>query len=228
MTVDGDHWQLAQPFPDGATLAAVAADDATVWRARALKLSNVGFSLLGAVVEVVTGRSYSDHVRSAVLEPFGLTATTPDVDPGDVADHATGYTSLAYAPDRIPFEHIATAAMAAATGFSSTATDLVRWAAAHFPGDERVLSDDAKRQMQRTEWTVAGAGEYGLGLEIGKVGERRVVGPQRRLPRFHHPHVVGPGRAPRRGGAHERCRRAGVRAGRRRPAPRRAGQSRGW
>ena len=182
---DGDHWQLARPFPDGATLREVAADEATVLaRNERFKYSNVGFSLLGAVVEVVTDRSYADHVRSAVLDPLRLAATTPDIDPGAVADHATGYTSLAYAPERIPFDHIATGAMAAATGFSSTATDLVRWAAAHFPGDERVLSDDAKRQMQHTAWTVEGAGEYGLGLEIGKVGERRVVGHSGGFPGF--------------------------------------------
>jgi hypothetical protein len=77
----------------------------------------------------------------------------------------------------LPFDHVATGAMAAATGFSSTASDLVRWAAAHFHGDERILGDDAKRQMQRTEWTVeGGGGEYGLGFGIAKVGERRVLG----------------------------------------------------
>ena len=41
-------------------------------------------------------------------------------------------------------------------GSRSTATDLVRWAAAHFHGDDRILSDDAKRQMQRTEWAARG------------------------------------------------------------------------
>ena len=67
--------------------------------------------------------------------------------------------------------------MAAATGFSSTASDLVRWGAAHFHGDERVLSDDSKRLMQRTEWVVGDAsGEYGLGLAVADVGGRRVLG----------------------------------------------------
>lgn len=175
---DGDHWQLVRPFPDAATLRAIAADDAQVLaRNERFKYSNVGYALLGAVIEAVTGTSYADHVTATLLGPLGLDATSPEIDLADTSDHATGYTALAYAPRRIPFDHIATGAMAAATGFSSTATDMVRWAAAHFSGDERILSDDAKRQMQRTEWTVIGsAGEYGLGFGIGKLGERRVLG----------------------------------------------------
>jgi hypothetical protein len=67
--------------------------------------------------------------------------------------------------------------MAPATGFSSTATDLVRWASAHCLGDTRLLSDDAKRQMQRKEWTVEGAASsYGLGWSIAEPGGRRVLG----------------------------------------------------
>ena len=67
--------------------------------------------------------------------------------------------------------------MASATGFSSTATDLVRWASAHFFGDTRLLSDDGKRQMQRTEWIVEGAASsYGLGFSIAEPGGRRVLG----------------------------------------------------
>ena len=68
--------------------------------------------------------------------------------------------------------------MASATGFYSTACDVVRYAAAHFHGDDRLITDDTKRQMQRTEWPVEGTGgtEYGLGLAISTIGERRVLG----------------------------------------------------
>ena len=120
---DGDHWQLVRPFPDAATLRRIATDDAAVLgRNERFKYSNIGFALLGAVVEAVTGRGYADHVRrGAAASRSGLAATTPEIDLADAADvagHATGYTSLAYAPVRVPFDHIATGAMAAATGFS--------------------------------------------------------------------------------------------------------------
>ena len=172
---DGDHWQLVRPFPDATTLRRIAEDDAAVLpRNERFKYSNIGYSLLGAVIEAVTRRPFAEHARAALLDPLELRATSPELEAAD--DHATGYSALAYAAERIPFDHIATGAMAAATGFSSTASDLVRWAAAHFHGDDRLLSDDGKRQMQRTEWSVTGGGEYGLGFAIAKVGDRRVLG----------------------------------------------------
>jgi CubicO group peptidase (beta-lactamase class C family) len=175
---DGDFWQLYRAFPDAAGLLDVANDEAIVLgRNERFKYSNVGYSLLGRVIERATGSTYAEHVRVALIDPLGLAATAPDIDPAAVSDHATGYSALAYADRRLPIDHIATGAMAPATGFSSTATDLVRWASAHFFGDTRVLSDDAKRLMQRKEWTVEGASSsYGLGLAIAEPGGRRMLG----------------------------------------------------
>ena len=50
--------------------------------------SNVGYSLLAAVIEVVTGRSYDEHLQESVLEPAGLTSSgyrLPDLDERDLA-----------------------------------------------------------------------------------------------------------------------------------------------
>ncbi len=130
------------------------------------------------MIEQATGAAVRDachrcacSTRSASPRPHRTSTPT------SAGDHATGYTAFAYAEHRLPIGHVATGAMAPATGFSSTATDLVRWAAAHFLGDSRVLSDDAKRRMQRTEWPVEGAASsYGLGLAIAEPGGRRVLG----------------------------------------------------
>jgi CubicO group peptidase (beta-lactamase class C family) len=174
---DGDHWQLVRPFPDAAALIGIAADDGEVLAPNErFKYSNVGFSLLGAVIEAATGEPYAEHVQGELLEPLGLRATSPDIDPAAADDHATGYTSLSYAAERIPIDHIATGAMAAATGFSSTAGDVVQWAAAHFIGDERILPDDAKRAMQHTQWDVVASGQYALGFQVADLGGRRVLG----------------------------------------------------
>ncbi len=140
------------------------------------KYSNIGYSLLGLVIEAVTGNRYVEHVRHAVIEPLGLTRTTPELEADHLSLHVTGYTSLAYADRRLPIDHITTAAMASATGFSSTAEDLVRYAAGHFRGDRRVLTDHSKRLMQRREWEVGDGSAYGLGLATAEIGGRRVFG----------------------------------------------------
>jgi len=178
---DGDFWTLHRAFPDAARLMAVARDEGAVLPANErFKYSNIGYSLLGQVIEAVTGRAYAEVVREQVIDRLGLTRTAPDHD-ADLGAYAIGHSALAYADERVAVEHVATGAMAPATGFVSTAEELVRYAAAHLPGDDRLLGDDAKRLMQRTEWRVDGPGpeplaEYALGLMVSRVGTRRLLG----------------------------------------------------
>lgn len=180
---DGDFWALHRAFPDAAALMAVARDEGVVLPANErFKYSNIGYSLLGQVIEAVTGRAYAEVVREQVIDRLGLTRTAPDHDAA-LGAYAAGHSALAYADERVAVEHVATGAMAPATGFVSTAEELVRYAAAHLPGDDRLLGDDAKRLMQRTEWRVDGPGgggeplaEYALGLMVSRVGSRRLLG----------------------------------------------------
>jgi CubicO group peptidase (beta-lactamase class C family) len=175
---DGDFWQLGRGFPDDLALQTVATDRADVLPAnQEFKYSNIGYSLLGQVVAAASGMSYKEFVRTEIVDALGLQHTGPELDPARADEYATGYSSLAYADARIPIDHVDTGAMAAATGFYSTAEDMCRYASAHFLGDERLLTDRSKRLMQRTEWKVEGASsEYGLGFAIQDVAGRRLVG----------------------------------------------------
>jgi CubicO group peptidase (beta-lactamase class C family) len=176
--LDSTFWDLHRPFPDHDELMAMARDGSDVIvRNDRFKYSNVAYSLVGSVIEAVTGRTYAEVVREQIVWPLGLHDTGPELDVDRSDDLAAGYTALSYADRRIPIDHVDTRAMAAATGFYSTASDVVRYAAAHFLGDDRLLSDAAKRQLQRTEWDVPGTGmQYGLGFVITAVGGRRTVG----------------------------------------------------
>ncbi len=174
---DGDHWQLFRAFPDDAELQAIGLDGADILPTNErFKYSNIGYSLLGMIVAAASGQSYHAYVRDRIIKPLGLADTGPEYEPARAAEYAAGYSALTYADRRIPIEHIDTGAMAAATGFFSTAQDLVRYAAAHFHGDGRLLTDASKRRMQRTEWKTGREGEYGLGLDVAEYGDRRVVG----------------------------------------------------
>ncbi|WP_117000399.1 serine hydrolase domain-containing protein [Desertimonas flava] len=176
---DTGHWQLITPFPDRPALLRMATDGADVLPANErFKYSNVTFSILGLVIEAVTGTSYSAHLAESIFSPLGLTATAADL--GDVDDPSTivtGHSAIALGR-RLAIDHVDTAAMAAATGLVSTAGDLVRWAAAHCFGDERLLSDGQKRLMQRTRWRVIGSGgtEYASGLAVTTINDRRLLG----------------------------------------------------
>ena len=78
-----------------------------------------------------------------------------------------------------------TNALAAATGFYSTAKDLSRYAAAHFLGDATLLADASKREMQQPYWhSTQTDTHYGLGFTIVDIGERRLVGHSGGFPGF--------------------------------------------
>lgn len=175
---DADHWQLDRPFPDEAGLRAVVERGASVLPANTrFKYSNIGYSLLGLVVESASGRSYNDYVRAKIIDRLDLTDTAPELDPARAGDLATGYSALSYADTRVPIDHVDTRAMSAATGFTSTARDLCRYLSAHVLGATRILTDASKRLMQRDEWEVKeGETWYGLGISVSKAGDRRMVG----------------------------------------------------
>ena len=175
---DGDFWQLSRVFPNESALRTAATDRADVLPAnQEFKYSNVGYALLGQVIEAASGTSYGEFLKGEVVDPLGLQHTGPELDPSRADEYATGYSSLAYADARLPIDHVDTGALAAATGFYSTAEDMCSYASAHFLGDQRLLTDRSKRLMQRTEWKVEGSGRhYGLGFQIHEIGGRRLVG----------------------------------------------------
>jgi CubicO group peptidase (beta-lactamase class C family) len=52
--------------------------------------SNIGYWLLGRIIEDVTGVSYAEHIESKILEPLGVSEHVT-VGIGDPAKHASGY-----------------------------------------------------------------------------------------------------------------------------------------
>lgn len=174
-----DFWQLRGPFPDEAALLASAV--AVYGRNEMFKYSNVAYSLLGMVVAAASGRPYATYVTAEICERLGLRDTSPEHDPARAAGYAAGHTGLLDDQDsREVIPHVDTRAMAAATGFSSTALDLTAYGAAHCAGSDVLLREDSKRLMQRQESVVMVDGEevgrYGLGLDLRRLGERELVG----------------------------------------------------
>ncbi|MFF0265788.1 serine hydrolase domain-containing protein [Kribbella sp. NPDC004536] len=177
---DADWWQLATAFPDRDQLLAVLRNDtsAVIPENERFKYSNIGYGLLGLVVEAASGLSYNEYVQSAIVDKLGLAGLGPELDPKRLSEYAAGYSALAYADTRVPIEHVDTRALASATGFFGNAHDLVTYFSAHLPGDDRLLSDKSKREMQHPLWTTGSdeKARYGLGMAVTKVGDREVFG----------------------------------------------------
>jgi D-alanyl-D-alanine carboxypeptidase len=175
--LDSDYWQLDRPFPGAGELRAMVEDGGGVLEPNErFKYSNIAYSLLGMVIETASGMSYSDYTRTYIVDRLGLRATGPETDDLARAGLVTGYTPRVPDMPRQPIPDVETHAMAAATGFYSTASDLLRYASAHFMGNEELLTDASKREMQAPYWDTGNGTHYGLGMAVTTVGERRLVG----------------------------------------------------
>ena len=177
---EADFWQLASDFPDREQLLAVLRDagSAVIPGNDRFKYSNIGYGLLGLVVEAAAGTSYNEYVQTAIVGKLGLSGLGPELDPRRSNEYAVGYSSLAYAAQRVPIDHVDTRALASATGFYGNARDLVTYFSAHLLGDDRLLTDASKRLMQHPLWQTGEeeGPRYGLGLQVSKVAKRDVFG----------------------------------------------------
>jgi D-alanyl-D-alanine carboxypeptidase len=167
---NADYWQLDRPFPDVVQLkkeileAKLILDNNTV-----LKYSNIGFSLLGMLIEAITGQTYNQFVTEHIIAELDLKNTGPDYDSSIKEKAVTGYSRRDTNKSRLPIVQIDTKAMSAATGFYSTSGDMIEYFNAQFVGSHKLLSDDSKKEMQRIQWhsdKQHGHRNYGLGFEI--------------------------------------------------------------
>ncbi|MGW7686231.1 serine hydrolase domain-containing protein [Kribbella sp. NPDC054772] len=180
--VDKDYWQLMDPFPDREGLLELCRSHGRVFEPNEFfKYTNIGYSLLGLVIESASGSTYGEYVGTQIVQRLGLKNTGAEWDPQRADEYAGGHTGLLDGHDvREVIPHVDTGAMAAATGFYSTAEDLTVYGAAHYFGATELLTDASKRLLQRDESLVNAHGKeigrYGLGMDIVTVGERRLVG----------------------------------------------------
>lgn len=180
---NADFWTLGRPFPGTSEVLEIARRGKVLERNEHFKYSNIGYGLLGLVIEEAAGQCYADFVGERILAPLGLLDTGVDLD-ARVPGLAAGYGPLALAgtshelADRTEIEHIATHALAPATGFYSTARDLAAYLGSHLlDASPSVLDNDSKRRMQRkAEESGAPGRGYGLGFIVQQVAGRQSFG----------------------------------------------------
>lgn len=140
--------------------------------------SNTGYSVLAAIVEVVSGQTYDEFVVENLFEPAGMTKTGY-VRPGWHDDEvAVEYDAQGAAQGR-PYEHPWDDDgpywnLRGNGGVLSTAADMFRWHAA-LAGDE-ILSDEAKAKLFEP-YVDEGGGDtfYGYGWVVEDTDEGGAV-----------------------------------------------------
>ena len=85
--------------------------------------SNSGYSLLGYLIERLTGVSYAEFLHRQILDPLGLSETGYDVNHPTAEAHAIGYAGW----DNIPAGFVDMSVPYAAGALYSSVSDLYRW-----------------------------------------------------------------------------------------------------
>lgn len=179
--VDSTYWAHSRPFPNEAELLKISVEEGDVRQPEStFKYTNIGFSLLGLIIGKAAGSTYNDYTKTAIIEELGLKNTGPELDEARLSEYAGGHSGLHSWSERQVIAHVDTHAMAAATGFYSTAEDMVNFASAHFFGDGRLINDRSKNEMQRPMWTGqnpdAPQDGYGYGTIVQHYSGHRMVG----------------------------------------------------
>lgn len=166
--------------------------------------SNLGFALLGQIVQVVSGMDYRDYTRTHIFEPLGMSSTVWEYENASPDQLVLGYDWLDEAWVNIPLEHHGS--FGAMGGLITSIEDFTAYIALHLSAwpprsdpDEGPLKRSSIREMHQP-WRFASvlpgfrypsgrecasATAYGYGLRWMEDCEGRVmIGHSGGLPGF--------------------------------------------
>ena len=179
----GPWWERVEGADAAALLGALAGEAPRLAAGARLHYSNVGFALLGEVVARLRGVPWAQVLQERVLDPLELRRTGP----APVGPRATGWAVHPHADVLLAEPAASTGAMAPAGELWSTVGDLGRWASFLTGDTGDVLSPATLEEMRQPAtvddgdtWTTG----FGLGLQLRRVGGRRLVGHGGSMPGF--------------------------------------------
>lgn len=140
--------------------------------------SNLGYALLGGVIESVSGQSWADYLQTRILDPLGMNNTVV-MPKGDEAGLATGYLRYGDSYERAPAPFVETGGFSASASFASSINDLVKYAGFHLSEGRsgEGLSSYSLHDMHRPHWLHDDwQSGYGLGSGILRLHDVTVAG----------------------------------------------------
>lgn len=135
--------------------------------------SNLGYAVLGLLVERASGMSLARYLRTNLFLPLDLQRSSLELDPA-----LQPYVAVSYGEDGRPLPAYRVDTPGASSGYASV-RDLVRFGMFHIRGGVReahdgLLSDAGVHAMQQRATPRDGEG-YGIGFRVADIAGRRVV-----------------------------------------------------
>lgn len=189
----------AFPFPSKKEFRDKLSEQETIYPAStSYQYSNLGISLLGLVIEELSGMPYEAYMRKYVIGPLGLKDTRPEM-PEDLRRGrlATGYGVRSRSGEREELNFFQPGGIAPAAGFTSTVKDLARFASWNFSvlasPDDPVLNGNTLHEMQRIQYTdLIDDNTRGLGFGVYKDRRMYLVGHSGECPGYYSQFKMDP------------------------------------
>lgn len=183
---DGDSanfWQLTESFPDNKKIQSIVTSSRLVFDPGGVfKYSNVGYAVLGEIIETVSEMDYSSYIAEYIVNPLKLTIQT-DYTPGALL--SIGHSVIGQDRRRSPYTHPITSRLAPATGLCATVADMARFMSALRFKSGVLMSDATKNMMYAVPQNLGVDGKYALGIELYDFNDKRVIGHSGGFPGFH-------------------------------------------
>lgn len=163
------------PFPTREQIKLKLSEQETLYpSSNYFQYSNLGLTLLGEIVEEVSGQPYDVYIIQNILEPLNLRNTRTKLPESLYGSQlAVGYSSINRTREREKVNFFQAKGIKSAAGFSSSVEDLGKFASWQFrlmdSTIEEVLKPSTLKYMQRVHWTDQDWKlTWGLGFSVKK------------------------------------------------------------
>jgi D-alanyl-D-alanine carboxypeptidase len=174
-----EHWTGSQ-FPTKEEFRSLASTNLrlvyspyTKW-----KYSNNGYTLLGDIIEAVSGKSYEKFINEKILLPLNMSSTSITQDKAYQTTLATGYSRKMPDNNRLKIDYADAKATAAMCGMASSVADLAKFVAWQmrllYENKTEILNPNTLKEMQRVQFMDAET-RCGLGFEIYHKGNDNLI-----------------------------------------------------
>ncbi len=178
---DFPYW-TDHKFPSMEQIKTTLANQETIYPpATQIKYSNLGMSLAGEIVAVVSGQSYEEYIRTHIFEPLGMSGSSVIPDSAYQQLLVTPYSHRLEGITHKVEEYTDTKGIASAASIASTVRDLANYVSLQFREDdntpEAVLKGSSLQEMQRVQFLrPSWSSGWGLGWAVWQRNGKTVNG----------------------------------------------------
>ncbi len=184
--LESTFWELHKPFLNKEQLLQeVLSADLIYDPNTCTKYSNIGYALLGIVLENAMGMPYSKAMDTLVLQKLEGTHIYSDYAEDIKQVFADGHTRPFFEGKRLPLKHASANAISPATGFCASAEDTSLFFDTFLLG-KGLTNKDLQQELLSMNWPVTNSSNerYGYGLGFNKISDIELMGHSGGYPGF--------------------------------------------